>query len=114
MLPRSNQRSGETVRSTQCLWERRAWSAGGDWVQMGCGLKNLEDVYSLTAGWREDWRKLEKGQQLQRPTIPEEGVAVEERGRDFSGREQPRGHFYFLCERTGSRGSLLLSVEEGV
>lgn len=67
MLPRSNQRSGETVRSTQCLWERRAWSAGGDRVQMGCGLKNLEDVYSLTAGWREDWRKLEKGQQLQRP-----------------------------------------------
>lgn len=83
MLPRSNQRSGETARSTQCLWERRAWSAGGDWVQMGCGLKSLEDVYALTAGWREDWRKLDKGQQLQRPrprTVPEEGGSCKGKG----------------------------------
>lgn len=60
MLPRSNQRSGETARSTQCLWERRAWSAGGARVQMGRGLKSLEDVYALTADWREDRRKLDK------------------------------------------------------
>lgn len=54
MLPRSNQRSGETARSTQCLWERRAWSAGGAQVQMGRGLKSVEDVYAQTADWRED------------------------------------------------------------
>lgn len=57
----------------------------------------------------------ERTQQLQRRrTVPEEGGGCGGNGCDFSGREQLRGHFYFLCEHTGSRGSLLLPVEEGV
>lgn len=88
----------------------RWWGSGSD----GVWFEKLGGCLFTDCRLERGLEKARKRPAAAENAVPEEGVAVEERGRDFSGREQPRGHFYFLCEHTGSRGSLLLSVEEGV